>query len=140
MTVEKTKNYKYETAAGEVIYRAGVVAMSITVTKEGLIFHDCNIFHMVNASQNSITAVDYMTYNNGLDDLFRQGMDGIMAHMRKNMSHLIRRSDAARITEVEQTGEESWNKLSMQYDMSQAERDALRTGAMPSTFGIRTNC
>ena len=97
LSFERTKNFKYQSAEGRIEYRPGVVAMSISITDEGIIFHDCNIYHMVQADTNDVSATDYMTYNFGLENLFQTGIDGIMTHMRENMPHLVRRAPTASI-------------------------------------------
>ena len=48
LTFEKTRSFEYrDQTTQEVVYRDGVVAMSITCTEQGLKVHECNIYHMM---------------------------------------------------------------------------------------------
>ena len=119
--------------------------MSITCTSEGLKVHECNIYHLMEAKSNCISAVDYYTYNDALELMFQRGVKGITDYMRLNMSHLTplmssqRGTPAASVTAesnqsvtIEEVREDegeaaAWETI---YPRSQAEIDAERIGSM----------
>ena len=155
LTFDKDRSFTYTVPeTGVDIQRVGVVAMSITCTEEGLKVHECNIYHLMKAKNNSISAVDYYAYTNALEKMFDRRVNGILDYMRQNMSHMMpltssqRGTPAARVTgdsqsvmieEVHEDEEREAAAWSMSFPRSQAERDAERMGSMPPTVAWETD-
>ena len=91
LTFEDNHLFQYqEVEDGPITTMSGVVAMSIVCTAEGLKVVDCNIYHDLDDWNNTVTAIDYLHFNQALLKTFDQGVTGIVDYMRTHMSHLYR--------------------------------------------------
>ena len=90
LTYEDDYKFQYQTKDGEVAHKRGVVAMSIVCTDEGLSVVDCNLYHYLEEWNNTVTAVDYLHFNEALQKTFNNGVSGIVGYMQKHMPHLVR--------------------------------------------------
>ena len=90
LTFEENHMFQYYESNGAVIHMSGVVAMSIVCTEDGLKVVDCNLYHYLEDWNNTVTAVDYLHFNQALQKTFDQGVNGIVDYMKTHMSHLSR--------------------------------------------------
>ena len=89
LTFEDDHMFQYqEVVNGPISHMSGVVAMSIVCTAEGLKVVDCNIYHDLDDWNNTVTAIDYLLFNQALLKTFDHGVTGIVDYMRMHMSHL----------------------------------------------------